>query len=278
MICDVGDLRFSYETRGRGAPVLMIHGFGIDRHVMVGCMEPIFRRRLGWKRIYFDLPGMGLSPAPRNLSNADEMLEAIIEFSNQVISDDSFVVAGESYGAYLARGLVRFIPKRLRGILLICPVIFADRKQRDLPPRQVFKKDASFLEKIESSEHKRLFERVLVLQDRKRWIRFTQDIVPGRSAKDQGFLDRFEKHGYNFSFDVDLLERFFDKPALILLGRQDSSVGYRDALTIVENYSRGTFAILDKAGHGLEVEQEILFNCLVNEWLDRIEEDKPVFR
>jgi hypothetical protein len=30
--------------------------------------------------------------------------------------------------------------------------------------------------------------------------------------------------------------------------------------------------VLDRAGHGLEVEQETVFNCLVNELLDRVEE------
>jgi len=273
MICDVGDLRFHYEIRGEGMPVLMIHGFGIDRHVMTGCMEPIFERRAGWKRIYFDLPGMGRTPAPRWLNNADQMLDAIIALINKVVPDDSFVVAGESYGAYLARGIVHLIPERLKGALLICPVIVADRKRRDLPSRQVFVRDSSFLAGIEETECKHLFERVLVVQDQKRWNRFTQDIIPGVSAKDRAFLKRFEKRGYSLSFDVDQLEHPFDRPSLILSGRQDTSVGYRDSLRIIENFSSGTFAILDRAGHGLEVEQENLFNCLVDEWLDRVEED-----
>jgi hypothetical protein len=42
----------------------------------------------------------------------------------------------------------------------------------------------------------------------------------------------------------------------------------------VDNYSRGTFAVLDRAGHGLEVEQETVFNCLASEWLDRVEEQR----
>lgn len=273
MICDVGELRFHYEIRGEGMPVLMIHGFGIDRHVMTGCMEPIFERRAGWKRIYFDLPGMGRTPAPRWLNNADQMLDAIIALINKVVPDDSFVVAGESYGAYLARGIVHLIPERLKGALLICPVIVADRKRRDLPSRQVFVRDSSFLAGIEETECKHLFERVLVVQDQKRWNRFTQDIIPGVSAKDRAFLKRFEKRGYSLSFDVDQLEHPFDRPSLILSGRQDTSVGYRDSLRIIENFSSGTFAILDRAGHGLEVEQENLFNCLVDEWLDRVEED-----
>jgi len=276
MICDVGDLHFSYEIRGKGVPVLMIHGFGIDRRVMLGCMEPIFRRRPGWKRIYLDLPGMGQTPAPPSLNNADEMLEAIIEFSNEIIPDGPFLVVGQSYGGYLARGMVRLIPERLKGVLLICPVIVAERKRRNLPPRKIFEKDESFLKTIGENEYKSLFERVLVMQDEKRWMRFTQDIIPGRRSRDQAFLERFEKHGYSFSFDVDRLERSFSRPTLVLAGRQDSSVGYRDALKLIENYSRGTFATLDKAGHGLEVEQETVFNCLVNEWLNRVEKEPVV--
>jgi hypothetical protein len=92
-------------------------------------------------------------------------------------------------------------------------------------------------------------------------------------TKDRAFLDQFQKYGYNLSFDVDQLEHPFDRPSLIFSGRQDTSVGYHDSLTLVENFSRGTFAILDRAGHGLEVEQETVFNCLVDEWLNRVEED-----
>ena len=62
----------------------------------------------------------------------------------------------------------------------------------------------------------------------------------------------------------------FNKPTLILLGRQDSSVGYKDAWSILDNYPRATFAVLDKAGHNLQIEQVEVFNSLVNEWLVRI--------
>jgi pimeloyl-ACP methyl ester carboxylesterase len=270
---EFSDLNFQYETRGEGMPILMIHGFGIDRHVMTGCMEPIFESRSGWKRIYFDLPGMGRTPAPHWLSNADQMLEAILEFINKVVDYDSFLVAGESYGAYLARAIVKLIPERLKGALLICPVIVADRKRRELPRQQIFVRDNSFLAGIEQTEYKNLFERVLVVQDQKRWNRFTQDIIPGMRTKDRAFLEQYRKFGYSLSFDVDQFEHPFDRPSLIFSGRQDTSVGYRDSLKLIENFSRGTFAILDRAGHGLEVEQETVFNCLISEWLNRVEED-----
>jgi len=78
------------------------------------------------------------------------------------------------------------------------------------------------------------------------------------------------KSNYELSFKVD--QTIFSRPSLFLLGRQDSSVGYKDALNLMEYYPRGTFTILDIAGHNLQIEQPQLFNSLVNEWLDRIEE------
>lgn len=50
---------------------------------------------------------------------------------------------------------------------------------------------------------------------------------------------------------------FFTKPALFLLGRQAASVGYKDTWKISDNYPRATFAVLDKAGHNLQLEQVI---------------------
>ncbi len=90
---------------------------------------------------------------------------------------------------------------------------------------------------------------------------------------DHTFLKRLDQpENAAFSFDVDVLPEPFRAPTLFLLGRQDSWVGYRDAWDIVENYPRATFAVLDRAGHFLTSEQEVLFKSLVTEWLDRVEE------
>ncbi len=150
-------------------------------------------------------------------------------------------------------------------------MIIADRKKRTLPQRAVFSRDEAMLEDIEPGT-RAFFERMLVLQDKRRWERFQEDIIPGMEAEDRAFTKRLMETGYAFSFDVDRPERPFEKPSLLLAGRQDATVGWKDMLKIVDNYQRGTFAVLDRAGHGLEVEQETVFNCLVNEWLDRREE------
>jgi pimeloyl-ACP methyl ester carboxylesterase len=271
MYTEVDGVNIYYEAYGEGLPILMLHGYGIDHNIMVGCMEPIFKKRPGYRRIYIDLPGMGKSKAPGWLGNSDQVLDIVIKFSEKAIPEGDFLVAGESYGGYIARGMVYKIPERLKGVLLICPVMVGDRSKRQLPPHTVFVRDEKLLAGI-NPEDRKFFERMLILQDRRRWERFQQDILPGRHNEDTEFLERLKKHGYECSFDVDKIPSPFDKPSLILTGRQDASVGYKDALRLIDNYSRGTFSILDRAGHGLEVEQECVFNCLTSEWLDRIEE------
>ena len=76
----------------------------------------------------------------------------------------------------------------------------------------------------------------------------------------------------NWGCKYDELPMPFDKPALFLLGRQDADVGYKDAWKLLDNFPRATFAVLDRAGHFVSMEQERLFGHLVTEWLDRVEE------
>jgi pimeloyl-ACP methyl ester carboxylesterase len=59
---------------------------------------------------------------------------------------------------------------------------------------------------------------------------------------------------------------------VVIAGRQDHVTGYRDAWRILENYPRGTFTVLDRAGHNVHIEQNQLFQALVGEWLDRVRE------
>ena len=111
------------------------------------------------------------------------------------------------------------------------------------------------------------------MQNPETWRRFRDEIQPGLKVADYDFLNGLRERGYDFSFAVDVPDRRFEKPTLMLLGRQDSSVGYKDAWNILENYPRATFAVLDKAGHNLQIEQPGLFEALVKEWLERVERD-----
>ena len=271
MEAKVRNLAIHYEAYGQGQPVLLIHGYTVDHRLMSGCLEPIFETEPGYRRIYIDLPGMGRSKSAPWIINSDVMLDIVLEFINQVIPDERFLLAGESYGGYLARGIVNKIPDRIAGVYLLCPAVIAQHSKRTLPEHVILKKDEAFFESLAPEDAKELAD-VHVILTPKVWERFKDEVLPGIKLSDMPFLDWFKANGYAFSFDVDHLEKPYNAPSLILLGRQDASVGYRDAWQIIENYPRAAFAVLDRAGHNLQIEQPELHASLVKEWLLRVRE------
>ncbi len=273
MIFNFKDVELYYEIRGEGVPIVMIHGCRPDHRLMKGCMEPIFKSIKGsWKRIYFDLPGMGKTKSQSWINNSDDMLEIILKFIDEIIPGQNFILAGESYGGYLARGIIKKHFSKVDGLLLICPVAEPEHKKATLPAFQVFEKDESLLKSL-SEEDKRQFEFINVIQNKNVWKRFNNEILPALKIADSSFIDERFGNSFSFSFNIDELENPFIKPALIITGRQDFIVGYYDILKIIENYPRSSFVILDKAGHNLQIEQADLFNELVKEWLKRLSEE-----
>lgn len=272
MECTVKNTKINYEIYGDGVPILMIHGWGVDHRLMKGCMEPIFQNtNLAWKRIYFDLPGMGKSKGVSWITGVDQMLELVLGFIDTVIPNGNFVLAGESYGGLLARAVINKRFSRVEGLLLICPAAgrgAADEKDAQF---QVFEEDIPFLNSL-AEEERNYFqtEGINVIRNKRVWNRYKEEVLPGQQIVDSTFLDNCTG---KLSFDVDALDKPFTKPTLMLAGRQDSIVGYRGLWHIIEMYPRASFVLLDKAGHALQIEQEVLFTETVNEWLNRVEVD-----
>lgn len=271
MECRLRNISVYYEEYGEGRPIIMIHGYTIDHRMMVGCMEPILNTIQGYKRIYLDLPGMGKTRGEQWINSSDKMLEVVLQFIEKVIPGQRYILAGESYGGYLARGVLYHQEDKIDGLLLLCPVINAGDDDRILPPKTVLVRNPSLLAGL-SKEDAQGFEEMSVVQGGEILERYKSEILPGVSVADMDFLQKV-KENYYFTFDQDVMQHTFQKPVLFLLGRQDSCVGYKDAWGILDNYPRATFAILDRAGHNLQLEQAELFETLVKEWLFRVEEN-----
>ncbi len=257
------------EIRGTGRSLVILHGFDVDHRMMLDAVEPVLASRPGWQRIYFDLPGMGKTPAIDSVTSTDDMLDVVLATVDALIPNQRFALVGQSYGGYLARGVLARRADRLDGMALICPAIIADRKSRDLPPKVVLTRDPALLASLPPADAKD-FEGVFVIQTEATWRAFRDSILPAIRAANDPFLERIQKQ-YSFTFPVDALPRPFERPVLLLAGRQDAIVGYRDAERILENYPRGSFVVLDRAGHSLHIEQPHLFAAHLLDWLGRVE-------
>jgi pimeloyl-ACP methyl ester carboxylesterase len=239
---------------------VLLHGFLLDHRVMTGCFEPVFADRPGWRRVYLDLPGMGQTVAPPHLRGTDDLFDVVRAAVARLVPEGRFALCGESYGGYLARGLVAADPAAVTGLALVCPVLVAEPEARDLPAHTVLV--------AEVQEADAWFADLAVVRTGETLRRARAEVLAGLAAVDPEATARF-KTRYAGTFPVD---GHFTGPALFVLGRQDSVTGYRDVWPILANYPRATLAVLDRAGHLAQLEQPGLFSALVEEWLDRVEE------
>jgi len=267
MECRLGDIVLYYEEIGIGRPLLLLHGMPLDHRHIANDFEPILEKRSGWRRLYLDLPGMGKTHAPDWLTNQDQILELLCNFMDTVAQGERFVVAGTSYGTYLARGLIYKRGSDIDGLLLNVPSFITDTKP--LPKPLVVHQDPAFIAALTSDEQDM---RGFIVAQSLALLQVFRDVInPAVEIADKTFLQRLNQN-YAFSFNVDALPTPFPAPALFLAGRHDNWCGFHDTYTLLDNYPRASFAVLDRAGHGLAMEQKSLFRALVSEWLDRVEE------
>jgi pimeloyl-ACP methyl ester carboxylesterase len=270
MECRVRDITVHYEEVGVGRPLVVLHGWPLDHRHVQNDFEPVFASHKGWRRIYPDLPGMGETKVADWITCQDHMLEVVSAFIDIVTAGERFVVAGASYGGYLARGLVFQRSELMDGLMINVPVVQTDPQKQNLPKHRVVHQDADFLAALTPEEQTDL-PGIFVAQSMEVLETMRSLFAPAGVIADHNFLGRLQSN-YAFSFDVDVLREPFSAPALFLTGRFDHWCGYREAYQLLDNYPRATFAVLDRAGHGLAMEQKHLFRALVGEWLDRVEE------
>jgi pimeloyl-ACP methyl ester carboxylesterase len=273
MECELEGITLHYDVTGEGRPLLILPGWSASAHFTAYFMEPLFEGRPGWCRIYVDPPGHGRTEGPEWIEDMDGVLEVLTQFVDAVMPGENYAVAGWSAGAYLARGLLHHHKERIEGLFMAAPLIFPDDTAREVPPLTVVVEEPGLITGEEPEELEGLMAYVAV-RTRAYFEQFVA--YPGPPEGEDGdpaFQERIRQDPANYccSFDVDALDEPFPKPTLIVAGRQDNVVGYRDAWKILENFPRATFVVFDRAGHFLE-EKSDLNRALVWEWLDRVEE------
>lgn len=251
-----------YEIIGVGAPILFLHGWGMDKRIMTGCFEPIFDNLNNFRRIYIDLPGMGMSTAG-DVTCSDDMLEILHSFAEEIVGE-KFIIAGESYGGYLARGFVKQYPEMVNGIIFLCPLVYPGTRQGRVEPLTVIKRDEKFLSTLTKEQYDS-FTYMNVVLTKSVFERYCKDIMPAIEIQDRHFLDEVLDGSY--SFDVDEIEQPFEFPCLIVVGKQDTEVGYKDQFNLIKNFPNATYCAINGAGHNLQIEQPELFESIVKQWL-----------
>ncbi|KAM0688949.1 hypothetical protein Q7P36_011025 [Cladosporium allicinum] len=270
------------RSGGEGTPILFIHGWELSAAYESAEWDPIFDR-LGeqaqhYRRYYIDLPGMGLSPIDATIVDLQSMLDRIADFIHLHISPEKFLLVGTSLGGYLARALATRFGDQVIGVLLKVPLIEPENERRDVEIAKPIVRNEDAMALVPTSQLPDLGGSVLVQTPAYIEKLLGKVAVANESTTTNNnnnvALESIRNDPKRYS--LPLLESGgevkFERPALILTGRHDDVVGYRDALRLLEVYPRASFVVLDRGTHFLPVDEGGLVEGLVGDWLRRVEE------
>ena len=269
------DSLLSAHEIGEGLPVLIVHGWEMDGKVEEMDFEPIFTKTPGFRRIYVDLPGMGTTPA-NNVKDLDDMYLRLTQFIDIKLGKSTFLLVGTSCGGYIARALAQKYVEQIDGLLLRVPLIEPKDNLRDLDNFKPLVVNEQLMSSM-SSKDKALLGDVLIQTPayiKALKAKYEEAVLPAIKGADREVLDpiRADPRRYHISLAFDDKQPKLLAPTLIVCGRQDGAVGYRDSLRLLELYPRSTYIVLDRGIHGLPVDENGVFEALVRDWLARVDE------
>ena len=251
-----GEAVVHYVEHGVGRPVLVLHGAGVDHHEAEACFEPVFDGIAGFRRIYPDLPGMGRTVAPETLRSANDVLDTLLDFADEVTGGTAPLLIGHSAGAYYAQAMAAKRPTQVAGLALVCPLLSG---LRDVPQHRIVVASGEVGDED--------FRSYFVIHTPEMLERYERYVAPAAALVDQAALDRI---GQRWTLTPNLGPNYAG-PTLIVAGRLDSTVGYAAAADLIDHYPHSSLAIIDDAGHALPHEQPDLLRSLIGEWLARIQ-------
>lgn len=229
----MGQVVVHYVEHGAGRPVLVLHGAGVDHREAEACFEQVFDGVAGLRRIYPDLPGMGRTFAPETLRSADDVLETMLDFTDEVTGGTAYLLIGHSAGAYYAQAMAAARPGQVAGLALVCPLLPG---LRDVPEHHVVAGSGEIGDDV--------FRSYFVIQTLEMLERYERYVAPAAALVDQAALGRI---GERWALTTDHAPAYAG-PTLVMAGRLDSTVGYAAAADLVDHYPHASLAVVDEAG------------------------------
>ena len=123
---NVNGIQLAYERRGKGTPLVLLHGYPLDHHLwdeVLPLLEDTF------DVILPDLRGFGESTTVNSPYSMDDYASDVAGLLDQLGIQETAIV-GHSMGGYVALAFLRLYPERVRGLGLVSSQVLADPPDR----------------------------------------------------------------------------------------------------------------------------------------------------
>ena len=257
------DFEMEFEQRGQGAPLLLVHGFPLNRKMWEEQIEVLSSSR---QVLAPDLRGYGDSSFTRGRYTMDLLAKDLYEFLDAIDIKEPVVLGGLSMGGYVAFAFYRAFPERVAGLILA-----ATRAAPDTEEGKVRREEMAALA-LESGANAIAAEILPKMLSPK-----TYEKKPEVVQRLQNIMENASKEGLAGALlgmkerpDSRPLLETIDRPTLIIHGADDQLVPPEEARSMQSAIRNSKVEILQEAGHMLNLEQPVQFNRAVGSFLDTL--------
>lgn len=228
----VNNIAVEYHDDGSGPVMLFLHGWQDDLHTFDAVTEMLKNK---WRIIRLDLPGFGMSEAPKSAWSLGEYAEFVKNFAVKLnIAPD--ILVGHSFGgriAIKAVGVKMLFPRK---VILIASAGIA----KTSTPRNIFFAAIAKIGKIITLVPPFYFWRE---QFRKKLYTWTgSDYLEAGPLMQEIFLKIIRE-------DIGVAAQQIAIPALLIWGQQDTETPLSDAKRLMELIQGSKLEIIPGAGH-----------------------------
>ncbi|HEX7174716.1 MAG TPA: alpha/beta fold hydrolase [Pyrinomonadaceae bacterium] len=262
----VRGLEMTYNVRGGGAPVVLLHGFPFNHTMWRGQVEALSE---GHRVITPDLRGHGGTGLVEGTtsSSMEEMATDVAALLDELNVSERVVLGGLSMGGYVTLAFFRLFADRVRALVLADtrpqPDTEEARRAREETAQRALREgmqtvaDAMLPKLLAPSTHE---EKPEVIERVREMILATRP--EGAAAALRGMAARRDQ--------TDLLQEIV-VPTLIIVGSEDSLTPPKDSEAMHHAIRGSRLVIIEGAGHVSNLERPTEFNRALEDFLNGIE-------
>jgi 3-oxoadipate enol-lactonase len=260
MKADINGISLAYSDRGKGLPLVLIHGFPLCRSMWRPQAEAL--AKVGCRVITPDLRGFGESGLGPGRGSMDVYADDVVALLDH-LGIDKAVVGGMSMGGYVLLNLLERHPDRVAAPLFIVTKVGGDddagkarrtalaeaaRTQGSLPVAEVFRSILFAPETLSADPE--------LVSEVFGWMNAADPL--GAAAGLVAMRDRK---------DYTTLLGTFSQPALVIGADQDQAIPSDNSRIIAEGLPDAKLCVIPGGGHMVNLEQPQAFNKAIVEFM-----------
>lgn len=251
-----------FSESGQGFPVIFLHGLGETKELWQAFQQKLSTK---YRVIVPDLPGFGKSPLFRKEFTLDDLAGELLEWLESMGIREC-VMIGHSLGGYVALACGKKDPGILKGLGLFHSSVFDDSPEKKANRDKV-------IEFINRNGVKPYMENFIpdlfYSENQPRLMEIIRRQVEIGKTVPEETMTAYLAAMKNRSDSINFIKNF-DKPVLMIVGRNDTSVPYEKSMEQASMLKHPHLHLLEETGHMGMFEHEKETLIYVEKFIDSV--------